>query len=135
MQEPVQDRRGRGNIAEQLSPVLQRPVRGHYRRSCLIPPHDYFKQIFAGTLGQLLDAHVIDYQQIRLEIFGHYILLTGECFIVQKVPYSIEDRAISNSEAALDSLVSNRLNQVTFPSAWRPQEQAVPALLMPVKYH
>ena len=45
MKEPVQDRCGRGNIAEQLSPVLQRSIRGHYRGFCLIPPHDDFKQV------------------------------------------------------------------------------------------
>ena len=47
---------------------------------------------------------------------------------MQKVPYGIEDRAISNSETALDSLVSNRLDQVTFPGAWRSSEQAVTTL-------
>ena len=47
---------------------------------------------------------------------------------MQKVSCCIKDRAISNSETAFDGLVSNRLNQVTFSSAWRPQKQAVPTL-------
>ena len=61
MKEPVQDRRGRGDIAEQFSPILQRSVRGHYRWFCFVSPHDYFEQILTGTFGQLLDAHIIDY--------------------------------------------------------------------------
>jgi len=75
VQEPVQDRRGRGNIAEQLAPVFQWSVRCHYRGFCLIPPHDYFKQILAGAFGQLLDAHIVDYQEIGLEIFGQLLLM------------------------------------------------------------
>ena len=120
MKEPVQDRRGRWNVTEQFAPVLQRSVGRHDRRPRLIPAHDDFKQVLAGTFGQLLDAHIIDNQKIGLEIFGHDVLLAGERFIMQEVSDRIEDGAISNCKIALDGLVSNRLDQVTFAGPGRP---------------
>ena len=36
VQEPVEDRRGAGDVAHQLAPVLQRPVRGHNGRTRLV---------------------------------------------------------------------------------------------------
>jgi len=114
VQESVQDRCGRGNIAEQLAPVFQRPVRGHYRGFRLVPPHDDFKEVFARTLGPLFDAHIVDDQEIRLEILGHDVVLVGKCLVVQEVSYTIKDRTISNHKAALDGLIANRLDQMTF---------------------
>jgi hypothetical protein len=60
----------------------------------------------------LLYTHVVDYQEIGLEILGHHVVLVGECLIVQEISYNIKDRTISNSEAALDGLIANRLNQI-----------------------
>ena len=52
MQEPVEDGGGGRHIADQLAPVLQRPIGGHHRGFGFVPPHDDLKQVFAGALGQ-----------------------------------------------------------------------------------
>ena len=120
MKEPVQDRRSRGHIAEQFSPVFQGPVRGHDRGLSLVAPHDDFKEVLSRPFRQLLDAHVIDDQKIGLEVFGHHVLLASERLILQEVSDRIKDRAVANCKAALDGLIANRLNQMTFSCTRRP---------------
>jgi hypothetical protein len=109
MQEPVQDRRGRRNIADQLAPVLQGAVRGHHGGADLVPPHDDLEQVFAGPLGQLLHPKIIDDEQVRLEIAGQDLLLTVEGLVLQEVPHHVEDRAVQHRVTRFDRLVADRL--------------------------
>ena len=73
----------------------------------------------------MLDAHVVDDQQIRHQILGQHLVLTGECLVVQEVPHHVEDRAIPDREAHLDGLVADGLDQMALAGPRRTQEQHI----------
>lgn len=68
MEEAVEDGAGGGNVLQEFAPVLQRPVAGHDGGAGLVAAHDDLQQILAGVLGQGPQAHVIDDEQVALEV-------------------------------------------------------------------
>ena len=80
-----------------------------------------------GPLGQLLHAHVVDDQQVGLEIAGQDLLLAAERFVVQEVADHVEDRTVQHDEAALDRLIADRLDEEALAHAGRSEEQHVAA--------
>ena len=65
MEKAVQNGSGSGDIADEFAPFFQRAVGGHQGRAQLVAAHDDLKEVFAGFGRQLLDAHVVDDQQVR----------------------------------------------------------------------
>jgi|GEM_PF-5914696 len=125
----VYDYQGFGeDVADQLAPVLQRAIRRHDRRAELVASHDDLEQILARAFGQLLHAHVVDRQQIGLEIFQQHLLLSGQGLVVQEVADHVEDRAVQHDKAALDRLVAEGLDQMTLTRPRRPEQQHVASL-------
>ena len=128
MQESVKDCCGGGDVTDQFAPLFQRTIRCHHRSLQLVPSHYHFKKVFAGTFRQRLDAHVVDYQQVRFEIFIHDFILPGEGFITHEVANHIEDRPVFYRVPSLDRLVTDGLCDVTFTHAGRADQQNISAL-------
>ena len=78
--------------------------------------------------GQLLHAHVVDDQQVRLEVPGQHLVLARQGFVVQEVADHVEDRAVQHDEALLDGLVAEGLGQEALADARRPDQQHVAGL-------
>ena len=58
MEQAVEQRGDGGGVAEQLSPVVDRAVRGEHRGGLLVALHDEFEQVLGGGVGQLSHAQV-----------------------------------------------------------------------------
>src|SRR3989304_1902957 len=89
---------------------------------------DDLEEILAGALGQLLHAHVVNDEQVRLEILAHQPVVLRERLVLQEVADDIEDRAGEYDEAQSDELLSYCLAEMTFPNTWRAREQIVHGL-------
>ena len=122
VQEAVQDRRRAGDVAQELAPILQRAIAGHDRRTRFVAPQDDLEQAFAGAFGQLLHAHVVDDEQVGLEVAGQDLVALAEQFVVQEVADQVENRTIQNEKAGLDRVLAERLRQITFADAGRTEE-------------
>ena len=60
MEQAVGQRGDGGGVAEKLSPVVDRPVRGEQRRRPLVAAHDQLEQVFGGGVRQLSHAEIVD---------------------------------------------------------------------------
>jgi len=125
MQEPVEDGSGGGHVAEQLAPFLQWPVAGHDSGTVFVTAHNDFQQILAGVFGQLFEAHVVNDDQIGLQVFAQGFVLLIKGFVLHEVPDQIEDGTVKHQEVYLDGLVTDGLGQMGFAGAGRPEEQHV----------
>src|SRR5438876_11113374 len=128
VQKAVEDSAGSGNIAQELAPFFERPVAGHDRGAVFITAHDDFEEVLAGVLGQRFKSHVIDDEQVRLEVGAQCLVLLVEGFIFTELADRIEDRAVKNMHARLDGAVSNRLGQMCFAYTWGADQQEVGVL-------
>lgn len=70
VQEAVEDGGGGGDVADEFSPIFQRAIRRHNGGADFVAAHDDFEKIFAAAFGQLLHAHVVDDEQVGLEVAG-----------------------------------------------------------------
>ena len=125
VQEPVNDGSGGGHVGKQLAPFLQRAVAGHDGGAVFVATHNDFQEVFAGVFGQLLEAHVVNDDQVGLQVFAHGALLLAERLVFEEVPHQIEDGAIEDVEVHLDGLVTDGLGQMGFADAGRADEQHV----------
>jgi hypothetical protein len=63
MQQAIEERRDRGGVAQQLAPVVDRPIGRQQCGRALVPPHDDLQQIFGRGVWQLAHPEVVDDQQ------------------------------------------------------------------------
>ena len=68
VQKAIEDRGGGGHVLQELAPVFRGAVAGHDRRFVFVPAHDDLEEIFPGMFGELLESHVVDDEEIGLEI-------------------------------------------------------------------
>jgi hypothetical protein len=91
VQEPIQNRGGARRISQELVLVFKRTVRCHHRQPGLVPAHHNLEEALAGTPGQLLYAHVVDDQQLGLEVLVQGLVLLAQHVVVEEVPEQVED--------------------------------------------
>jgi len=60
MEQPIEERRDRGGVPEQLAPVVYWSIRGQNRRRSFIAAHDELEQVLGGRVWQLPHAQVVD---------------------------------------------------------------------------
>ena len=126
MEKAVEDRSRGGHILKQLTPILQRPVAGHDRRTRFVAPHDDLKKVLARVLGQGAQAHVVDDEQVSLKIRLKHAVALLERVLGQEVAHQIEDRTVADREALLDRLVADGLGQVRLPGpGWADEKHVV----------
>ena len=73
--------------------------------------------------GQLFQAHVVNDDQVGLQIFAQGFVLLVEGFVLHEVAHQIEDGTVEHQEVQLDGLVADGLGQMGFADAGRPDEQ------------
>lgn len=125
MQQPIEERAGRRRVAQELAPLVDRPVRGEDRAAALVAAHDDLEQVLRGGLGQLPQAQVIDDEQRHaLEAPQEVLALAVERrvgeFLEQDVRFAVEDLEAGEDHGAADSL-----HQVALARARRAEEERV----------
>lgn len=71
----------------------------------------------------MLHPHIINHEQIRLEVTRQHLVLTAQRLIMQEVADHVEDRTIQHHETGLERLVRDGLHEVTLAYSRRPQKQ------------
>jgi hypothetical protein len=117
VEEAVEDGGGGRDVADQLAPVLEGPIGSHEGGPVFVAAHDDLEQVLSGVLGQLLESHVVDDQEIGLEVVAQEPVFLIEGLVLQEVADEIEDGGISHEQVALDGLVADRLGEVGLAEA------------------
>lgn len=68
VEEAAEDGGGRGYIAEEFAPFFDGAVGGHQRRTGFVAAHDDLEEVFAGARRELFDAHVVEDEEVGLEV-------------------------------------------------------------------
>jgi len=124
MQQPIEQRRDRGGVAQQLGPIVDRPVGRQQRGRPFVPSHDDFQEIFGRRVWQLPHAEVVDDQQRYGGQVGEKILpgaverRVGE-FFEQHVGFAIEDAVALMDHGATDGLGKMALARAGWPEKER----------------
>ena len=128
MQEPVEQRGDGGGVAEELAPLVDRPVGGEHRRGPLVAAHNQLEQVLGGGLEQLAHAEVVDDEQVRAGQLGEVVLAgvgerrLGE-FFEEGVRFAVEDAV-----ALLDRGAPDRLGKMTLARTGLADQEDVLAL-------
>ena len=61
-----------------------------------MPPHDDLEQEFARAFRQVLDSHIVQNQQVRLQVLRHHAVVIVEGFVVEQIADSVEDAAVEH---------------------------------------
>jgi len=93
-----------------------------------VATHDDLEQVLAAPLGQLLHAHVVEDQQVGLEVLGHHLVVALEGLVVEHVAHGVEDGAVEHGPAGLDQAQPDRLRQMAFSHARRTAQEHVATL-------
>jgi len=125
VQEAVEDGGGGGDVADELAPFFEWTVGGHERRAQLVAAHDDLEEVFAGLGRELFDAHVVDDEQVALEVALHGALVFLVESVLAQVGEDVEDGAVEDDFAGFDEFVSDGLGDVAFADAGRADEQDV----------
>lgn len=128
VQKPVQDGGGCRNIVQQLSPLFDGTIGGHHSGAGFIAAHDDLKKHFPRFGRQHLDAHIVNDQQIGLEIPGQItVQFLGGLIGLQLVDH-VEDGTINDLEPGFDEVIADGLDQMALAQSRRPDQQNIPAL-------
>lgn len=76
-EQAVEDGSRSRHVSEQFSPVLDGTVRGHERRPRLVTAQDDLKKDLATSGGQFLQSHVVDDEQLGLEVARQEAVFLG----------------------------------------------------------
>jgi hypothetical protein len=63
MQQPVEECRDCGRVAEELPPIIDGTIRGEERRRAFVTAHDQLEEVFGSRVRELAHTEVIDDQQ------------------------------------------------------------------------
>jgi hypothetical protein len=129
MQQAIKHGADRGDIAEQLAPVLNGTVGSEQSAETFVAAHDDFQEILGGGVRQLAHAEVVDDEQWHSGDRFHVLFACavgdglGQ-FIEQDVGF-----AVQHFVALLNGCLPDGLGQVAFPGSSRTQKQRVLALV------
>ena len=76
-------------------------------------------------LGQLLQPHVVNDDQVGLQVSAQGLVLLVEGFVLHEVAHQIEDGAVEHQEVLADGFVADGLGQMGFADAGRAEEQHI----------
>ena len=102
MQKAVEDCRGAGDVAQERAPVGDRPVGRHDGGAVLVAPEHDLEEQFAGAGGELLDAHVVDDEQVHFEVPGELAVVERGGFLVGQIADQVEDRTVIDAMAGFE---------------------------------
>lgn len=128
VQESVEDGPGGRNVLKQFAPVFEGTVAGHDGGAGFVAAHYDFQQILSGMLGQLLQSHVINDEQVGFEVTAQQPVAFGEGLFRKKVGDQIEDGAIADGKSLPDGFVTDGLGEVGLADSGRTDEQYIGGL-------
>jgi len=85
----------------------------------LVPAHDHFEQVLTCSGWKALQPHVVDDQQIGLQVLGQDLVLAAVGIVQFEVPNHVENAAVLHGEVCLDRLISERLGEMASANAGR----------------
>ena len=109
VKEAIEDGGGGRDITDELTPFFEGTVGCHECGFDFISAHDDFKEVFAGAGRELLYAHVIDNEQVALEVTLHHAIMGVFRTGLVKVIKDIKDGTIEDEFALFDELVADCL--------------------------
>lgn len=125
MEDPIEQSRDGGDIAQEFAPVFDRSIGSDDGTRALVTAHDEFEEIFCGVVGKFAHTEIIDDKEVYGSelskfLFTH-VIERSICKVVEKgmglqVAYSI---------ALFNDRMSYGLGQVTFSSSWRTEKEYV----------
>ena len=125
MKEAVEDGGSSGDITDEFSPFFKRSVGGHEGGFDFISAHDDLEEVFARFRRKLFDAHVVDDEQVALEVsFLHSLVKVFGAGLMEIVE-DVEDGPVEDEFALLDELVADCLGDVAFADTRRTNEEDV----------
>src|SRR5947207_13913438 len=119
VEEAIEERADGGDIAEELAPVLDRPVRAEQGADPLVPALDELEEILGRGGRELPHPQVIDDEKGDSRELGHALAAgageggVGE-FLEEAVGF-----AVQHAMALLDERVAERLGEMTLARAGR----------------
>ena len=128
MEEAIQQRRDGGGVAEELAPVLDRPVRGEHRGGPLVAAHDQLEQVLGRGVGQLAHAEVVDDEQGHPGQLGQVVLAGLGKGRLGKLLEEGVGLAVDDAVALVDRGAADGLGEMTLACAGRADQQSVLAL-------
>jgi hypothetical protein len=83
MQQTVEDCAGGRDIAEQFAPFFDRAIGSHHGGPVLVTAHDDFQENLAAFLRQDFESHIVNDEQIGLEVFVKQAAFSDLSFLDQ----------------------------------------------------
>jgi len=93
-----------------------------------VAAHDDLQDVLAGPLGQLLEAHVVDDEQVGFEVLTQGAIFLEQGFVLEEIADEIEDGSIADEQVALDRFVADRLGDVGLAQTGRAKEEDIGVL-------
>jgi len=90
--------------------------------------HDDFEEILSGLQRELLEAHVVEDEEIGFEIAGEGLGLISDGLGLHELGDGVEDRAVEDDEAHAGRLMADALREVAFPDSRGTEEEDVAVL-------
>jgi hypothetical protein len=90
-----------------------------------VASQDDLQEVFSRAFRQGFESHVVDDDEIGLEVFAQHLVLLIEGFVAQDVAHEVEDGAVEDVAALFDGLVAQGLGEVGFADSGRADEEDV----------
>ena len=107
MEQSVQDGAGGRHVAQELSPFFDGTIGSHQGGAVFIATHDDLQEDFAAFWRQDLESHVINDEEIGLEIFCQQAALADLGCLEGKLAHQVEHRTVEHQEPGLDRFDSD----------------------------
>jgi hypothetical protein len=122
-EEPIEDRRRRGDVAQELPPVLGRSIRSDHCRCGFVPPDEDLEEVFSRGRAEPLHAEVLEHQEIdRRETLYEVAALAGGIGLGE-VLGEIEGTPDEGVIAGANGADGDRDGRVRLPDAGWPSQQ------------
>ena len=105
MEKAIQDGGGGRNVVKELPPFFDGPVGGHEGGAGFITPHDDLQKNLPGFGWQDFESHVVNLQEVGLEIAGHGPVQLRRRLISLEFTDQVKDRAVDHLEAGFNEVV------------------------------
>ena len=128
VEQAVEDGAGGGDVAQELAPFLDGAVGSHERGAVFIAAYDDFQEDFPALGRQDFESHVINDEQIGLEVAGQHPTHAGLGLFGEEFAHQIKYRAVEHEEPRPDRLGSDGLGEVTFANPGRSHEEHIALL-------
>ena len=122
-EEAIENRGRRGDVAEELPPVLRRPIRGNHCRGRFVPPDEDLEEVFGGGRPEPLHAEILEDEEIDRGEALHEVaaLAGGVCLgeVLGEVERTPDERVMAGANGA----DGDRDGGVRFADAWWANQQ------------